>query len=376
MSFALPLCLLSGCSNNAGQPSSSQPSGENTATAEPSPAVSDEGQPAALDYQATVAPDYGENEKIPPIVDSASPVDYSNPDMWCYLAEGDGKQADAFVIAATVYNTPEGNIVLNKDTIRREQAFINRIKGMVSDSCTIYAPSYRQMTLDSYVSDDLEEYEDYAYNDIHDAFQYYLENYHQDRRPIVLFGFSQGSILCMRLLEDFFADDSEQAKELRFDHVATYAIGAGVTEDYYEDNPTLMPAKGSDDTGVIIAFDAERPEVQDSLILPAGEEYVAINPLNWKTDGTKADAAENLGSVLVNAKGEIVSEEDAFCGAYLDDSPRHALKIDDIKEQGYDNTIPYLPLGSYHGYDISFFYRNIQANVTERVNAWYVQHVN
>ena len=59
---------------------------------------------------------------------------------------------------------------------------------------------------------------------------------------------------------------------------------------------------------------------------------------------------------------------------YLDDTERHALKVDDLDYSEYPNQIPILPEGSYHGYDITFFYRNLEENVNTRVKAWLAAH--
>ena len=58
-----------------------------------------------------------------------------------------------------------------------------------------------------------------AYDDIAEAFRYYLENENKGR-PIVLAGFSQGADMCYRLLADYFGTEDMQEKL-----VAVYALG-------------------------------------------------------------------------------------------------------------------------------------------------------
>ena len=349
--------LLAGCASSAPKQPEETAVPEETPAAEPSPSAS-----------------ASSSDEVP-VTDSTDPVDYSNPDNWCMYGTGnEDAPADAFMIAATVYSSPVGNIELNPDTIRKEQAIDNRMAGMVTDSCKIYSPAYRQFTLLSYDDADYEKYSDYAYNDVRDAFRYYLDNVHEKGRPLLFFSYSQGAELQIELAKEFFAPDTEEAASLREDLVGFYNIGWGTEKSLFEEYPNLKPAEGADDPGVMISFDCETPEVDDSLILKKGTEYVSINPINWKTDSTRADASENLGAVLTNAKGEIKFEQAEFCGGYLDDTDRHALKVDDLDYSEYPNQIPILPEGSYHSYDITFFYRNLEENVNTRVNAWLSAH--
>ena len=349
------------------------PTSEGNPAVETAPAA--EQSVSASIPQETVAPAYDDGKEYhAELTASADPTDYSQDSNWCYLGLGENKEADCFMLGATVYYAPEGNIALNEDSVRRQQALINRMNGMVSDHCRIYAPAYRQITLDGYVSEKFSDYDALANQDVIDSFRYYLDHYHKAGTPLVLFGFSQGAADCIELLKAFFVGDSSEASQLRNDLVAVYALGHGIEKSFYDEYPELHPAQGSDDIGVIIAFDAETPDVTDSMICHAGTEYVSINPLNWKTDSSRASASENLGAVLVNSKGEIKMEQGEFCGGYLEEGPRHTLKIDDLDYDNFSNPIPYLPVGSYHSYDITFFYRNIQQNVTDRVNAWLQQH--
>ena len=361
--------LLAGCHSADSATSSSPSSAPDQPIAETAdPALTSD--PAVP--QKTVAPS-PDNTPVP-VTDSSESIDYSDEDNWCYFGTEKDAPAEAFLVNATIYYSPEGNAEITSELARKQQGFINRLKGMVSDRCTVYAPHYREKTLEDYISDKEDRYTEYAYKDVSEAFRYYLDHVHQKGTPIVLMGFSQGGEMCKLLLEEYFAPDTEEAEALREDLVCAYITGFGMEKEFYDQNPNLKPANGETDLGVIVSFDAETPEVKDSLILKEGKEYVSINPLNWKTDGTRADASENLGAVLVSAKGEIKFEQPAFCGGYLDDTPRHALKVDDLSYADYENQIPYLPVGSYHSYDVTFFYRNIQKNVKDRIDAWLAKY--
>ena len=195
-----------------------------------------------------------------------------------------------------------------------------------------------------------------------DAFTYYLEHYNEGR-PIILAGFSQGADMSIRLMKDCFAE--EAVNDLL---VACYAIGWSITEEELAEYPHLRFAAGAEDTGVIIAFNSEAEAVTDSLMIPAGTRTLAINPLNWKTDGTPAGKEENLGACFTDYSGNIVTEIPQLTGAYLD-PVRGALKVTDVTPEEYPPVLSLFSDGVYHLYDYQFFYRNLQENVGVRLAA-------
>ena len=238
-------------------------------------------------------------------------------------------------------------------------------KGIYDEDCRFFAPYYRQIGLSVYELSDQEQekYLETAYEDVEDAFQYYYDH-ENEGRPIVLAGFSQGAELCLKLLEECF-DQEELDRQL----VACYAIGWRVTEEDLKEHPYLEFAQGETDTGVIVAFNSEAEEIHDSLMIPAGTKTLAINPLNWKTDGTPADKSLNLGACFTDYSGQIVTEIPQLTGAYIDEE-RGALKVTDVTPQEYPAGLSLFEDGIYHLYDYQFFYRNLQDNVHRRVEAY------
>ena len=97
-------------------------------------------------------------------------------------------------------------------------------------------------------------------------------------RPIVLFGYSQGADHVFRLLEEYFGDE-----KLYSQLIAAYTIGWGWSYEAAERFPQIVPVTGEDDIGCVISYDAEAPEVEDTIVTPWGERHFAINPLNWNT---------------------------------------------------------------------------------------------
>ena len=294
---------------------------------------------------------------------------YSESSNWAYLETNkDDKIADVFFICPTVYGGDDRTFNMSLDNEKTKESFlgaINMEKGIYDEECRFFAPYYRQAALNVYEMQitDREQYLKIAYEDIKAAFEYYMAHYNEGH-PIVLAGFSQGADLCIRLLKDCFAEDDTN-KLL----VACYAIGWSITEDELQEYSHLKFAQGKTDVGVIISFNSEAENITNSLMIPEGTKTLAINPLNWKTDGTVADKSQNPGACFTDYSGNIVEEIPQLTGAYIDEN-RGALKITDVSPKDYPPVLSIFDEGIYHLYDYQFFYRNLQQNVAVRVDAY------
>lgn len=293
-------------------------------------------------------------------------IDYTRSENWAYFGIGGEHDADLFLICPTVDMGKNGNFNMAMDDTKTKQNFVgalNMERGIYEDALTLYAPYYRQVTFPVYSLDEgkAEQYIQIAYQDVRAAFLAYMEQA-EPERPFVLAGFSQGSDMVLRLLKEFFDDPAYQDRL-----IAAYCIGWCVTGEDLKECPWLKPATCADDLGSIICFSTEAEGVTDSLIVPAGTKTYAINPLNWKTDGTMADASQNMGACFTDYSGTITREIPQLTGAYIEDS-RGVLIAPDIVPADYSNAL--FPDGVYHLFDYQFFYRNLQANVALRVEAY------
>ena len=327
------------------------PQAEPTAQAEPTPTA--EPEPTA-----TAEP-------------SVLSVDYSAEENWAYYALGEDKAADLFLICPTVDTQDECNMSLEDS--KTKESFVgalNMERGIYEESTRMFAPYYRQgaMKIYSLEANEREQYLQFAYQDVSDAFAWYLENENQGR-PIVLAGFSQGADMCYRLLQEYFGDEA-----LYEQLVAVYAIGWPCTQEMTEQYPQIKAATGENDIGVVISFDCEAPEVEESFINPNGQKALSINPLNWRTDSEPADKSENPGACFTRYSGEIKREEAGLCGCYIDEE-RGVLKVTDLDKADYAPVVPGLPEGAYHIYDYQFFFRALQKNVQTRLDSYLAQGV-
>ena len=378
ISLGLAAALMTaGCAGkNAGQAQPEEaPAAETVQTTENTENAENAGtQDESIEAEPITDNTDGSTEEVPveaeDVNEAAAPVDYSDENNWAYYGIGEDKDVDLFLVCPTVDTLDEENMSLENDVMKGYfEGALNMERGIYEDSCRMYAPYYRQMAMNGYSLEDAEETERrlaFAYNDVSDAFAYYIEN-ENDGRPIILAGFSQGADMCYRLMEEYFGD-----KELQDQLVAVYGIGWAVTEDMVEAYPQIVPANSADDIGVVISFDCEAPEVTETIVNPAGQKAYSINPLNWKTDGTPADKSENIGACFTKYSGEIKSEAAGLCGCYIDEE-RGALKVTDVSPEDYPAVIDIFPDGAYHIYDYQFFFRNLQENVQHRVELYMEQ---
>ena len=303
------------------------------------------------------------------------PLDYARDDLWVERPVSPDKKADIFMVMPSVNMkrlTADNEDVYNLRNVLRFTLTCNMERGLVADAGNVYIPLYRQMTIGAALEEDgrlpatipagefRNPYLDQAYQDVRDAFLYYRENLGEGR-PFVLFGYSQGALLIARLMEEFGEDPAFSG-----DLVAAYAIGTAFTDRYLEQAPYVKMAQGETDTGVVVSFNV----MDENAELPDTHEY-AINPLNWKTDSTKADPSSNLGYANVNTYGKVTEEIPAYCGAWLDEKTGKLLVTGiDGQEQLLATDSGVLHKGDYHLYDLTFFYRNIQKNVADRIGAF------
>lgn len=292
---------------------------------------------------------------------------YSKPYNWAVIDNNnENAKADVFFINPTVYLGSENSLCWSVFDDKTKTSFVGAInmeKGIYDDIANFYSPYYHQAALSAYyVSDEISKpIFDRAYSEVEEAFEYYL-NHYNNGRPFILAGFSQGAYMAIRLVEQYsgnaFFDDN---------FIACYAIGWRFTDADQANYPNVKFAAGETDTGVIIAFNSEAENIDDTLLIPNGMKTMAINPLSWTTDNTIAEKEMNLGACFTNYSGEIKTEIPFFTGAYIDDV-RGALKVTDVNSDDYPGVL--FENGVFHLYDYQFFYRNLEKNVQDRIEAF------
>jgi hypothetical protein len=268
--------------------------------------------------------------------------------------------ADVFFIHPTTYYWHEAwNADLSRAKLNRytDRSTIRQQASVFNAAGRIYAPRYRQATLYSFFDEQTLNGQaalDFAYADVKAAFQYYLDHHNQGR-PIIIAGHSQGTHHATRLLHEFFDNDPK----LRGQLVAAYLIGYKVKPDEYQ---TIQPCADSLETGCFITYNT----VATGYDYAPFQAFAVTNPLTWKIDTLLAPATLNRGGV---------SQEFKRIDPHVTDAKVHQglLWVTPPKIGGYPRfLLPGRPelRQSYHIADYGLFYMNIRQNAKARVQAW------
>ena len=304
-----------------------------------------------------------------------SEIDYSDPSGWM-LAETNGQcPVDAIWVYPTVVikGSLEGKYAPIDDILKNAAKANYRIAGSCLEECAnMYIPFYHQIAQEHLREqgdhDGLirAEFEGRGYAEICRALDYYFEHYNNGK-PFILAGHSQSSAILYSVMAVYMKEHPEYLERM----VAAYILGFAFTKDYFERNKHLKFAEGENDTGCIISWNTEGPGgAMPSNVLTEGA--LAINPLNWKTDGTPADASINRGGFrpIVTEAGPVACEPaDAAI-----DTKRGVVVCTTIKD--YLPGVAHAAFGdkSLHLYDWSAYYMNIRENARKRIEAYLKAH--
>jgi pimeloyl-ACP methyl ester carboxylesterase len=267
--------------------------------------------------------------------------------------------ADVFFVHLTTLIRPKAwtadvhDAELNRFT---EQFSIRKQASVFNAAGRIYAPRYRQAALYAFFDSTANGKQalELAYTDVRAAFEYYLKHHNQGR-PIILAGHSQGTYHAQRLLREFFDRDPELRKRL----VAAYLVGLKVDPSDYE---VLRPCQDSLQTGCYVSWNT----AEWGNDYPPYAGAVVVNPLSWTADTATVPAKLNRGSVPYSF--------DRIDAHIADAKVRDGvLWVHAPKPAGYLRF--YLPgraelRHSFHIMDYGLYYLSVRRNAVARVQAW------
>ena len=306
---------------------------------------------------------------LPPVEgDSIVAADYADANNWAIITQNPDKPADVFLLYPTVY--PGGSRIAGIDDKGMRDGAEGWFAGQGSAFETagnVFMPYYRQLNATWLLGLPVEEQPAYVKGvpktDILAAFEYYLENFNNGR-PFIIASHSQGTSMAMEIVFDYFVRNPEPAERM----VAAYLIGYSITQNDLALNPNMKFAESADDTGVIVSYNTVAPDVELAAggVLQPGA--IAINPISWTRTDNPAPASANPGSYLDVGNGlERIME---LCDATLDTKLGAVICSSVDKDQfglpGFMEAS--LGKGSYHPYDISFYYFSLRENAENRVN--------
>lgn len=304
--------------------------------------------------------------------------DYSNTDYWAaHPSKWDpsdsvplplranyvrGTTADVFFIHPTTYTSkekPSGWNAAVDDAALNAKTDYSTILFQASAFNTagqVFAPRYRQANYFAYfpkTHDDSVEARaafEIAYEDVKNAFLYYLKNENHGR-PIIIATHSQGATHGKRLLKEFF-DGKELGKQL----VAAYLVGMPLEPDYFT---SLKPCNEPTQTGCVCSWRTLKDGFKPGYM--KDEKFISIvtNPLTWNEHLPDAAKEINKGGILLNFDKLIPHLTNAKVreGVLWVEKPHFFGNI-------------FLRAKNYHIADINLFYLNIRENAAARVAAF------
>ena len=340
-------------------------------------------------FRSDERPDAGADTAGKPAVEITAPLvippapDYANPASWVKTGATDSvlPEFEVFYIYPTLFRNSLRPVMDHRfERIRKKTAdYIDLTFGLLTDPVhplKLYAPFVRQADYSTALKTDFTAdlggtLLRYGIEDTKTAFLHFLKFFHKPGTPYILIGHSQGASDLYELLRT----TPEITPESGF--AAAYLAGlpkktaAEIDRDF--DGRGVRRGTGADDVGAILSWNTVSPEAEgDLLVIPGG---FVINPLNWRTDDTPADAA----SVPENAYYYVSEKEPAgtFDPALLDGARaefrRGALVVDLPGNSEYDADAQ-MGEGVFHANDIFFFADSIRDNMVRRAAAWREQY--
>ncbi len=293
-------------------------------------------------------------------------TDYSFPGHWLSMPAHPSKSVDVFYVYPTAYHkvdpsepdyAPIDNPIMLKGAA---VAFSNQATAFETVG-NVYAPYYRQATLPDHPMNEKDILQTVAgspaFSDIAAAFDYYI-NHYNNGKPFILAGHSQGSLMLMPLLSKYMAAHPDVYARM----IAAYVIGVPVTARYMSKNSHLKFAVGPDDTGVIISYNTQSPDVPEGGNFIMGKSIgLVINPVNWKRDATLASTSESLGSFMPGADN-IYVKIPAYADARIDPA-KGVLVCSSADEDVLSGKFGH---GVYHMWDYPLYYYNLRENAERR----------
>lgn len=266
---------------------------------------------------------------------------------------------DVFFLHPTIYT---GNLRDSSLNAAIDDAYLNAKTdfsailyqaSVFNQHAKVYAPRFREAHYSAYFAEDslaaIAAF-DLAYEDVKNAFEYYLINYNNGR-PIIIASHSQGTTHALRLLKDFFEN-----KPLEKQLIVAYVVGMMISPRYFS---TLQMCQDPSETGCLCGWRTFRKGYKAPYVETEKEFSLVTNPLTWKTNNDYASKKMNKGSVLYKFNRVYKHTTDAQI---------HEGVIW-VKRPKFPWSFLY-STKNYHIGDINLYYLNIRENVEQRIDSY------
>lgn len=188
---------------------------------------------------------------------------------------------DCFYVYPTVSDDKSTNSDLSIDPEERSIALYQAAR--YSQSCRVFAPMYRQVTLQALLSGGgiSGDAADIAYSDVLAAWKYYLKRYNKGR-GVVLIGHSQGTFVLRRLIAEEIDVKAKQRKRV----ISAILLGGNVLVhaglDVGGDFQHIKACTSDEQTGCVIAWSTFNATPPANAIFgratEPGDDVLCTNP--------------------------------------------------------------------------------------------------
>jgi Protein of unknown function (DUF3089) len=267
--------------------------------------------------------------------------------------------ADVFFVHPTTFTRKKdlgrSNAAIDDDYINAKTDYSSILlqASAFNQSSRVFAPRYRQAHIGNFYSADTTASSKalaLAYEDVRAAFIYYLKNFNNGQ-PIVIASHSQGALLSIRLLEEFF-----NGKPLQSKLVVAYIVGWPLEKKTLSSIPVCTTP---DQTGCVCSWRT----FKEGYVAPwvkkenqRGANMIVTNPLSWTTDTVFVPRSQNKGAILMNFNRVFPSPADAQIGQGVLFTRKPKFKGSFLYRTS-----------NYHVGDINLYYLNIRENLQLRI---------
>ena len=271
------------------------------------------------------------------------------------------KKADVFFIYPTLFvdkKDSRWNADIRETSIRTEvleKSVAYQASAWVA-AANLYVPFYRQAHYRIFVEPYAQQGKQagvVAYQDVKNAFEYYLKNYNQSK-PIIIAGHSQGAIHAKRLIKEFF-----DGKPLRKQLIAAYLIGSRITENEFKTIPVL---EQPEQFGGFVSWNTYKINHLPKRYEQWYRGGVVTNPITWDQSPS--------------------GPKESHLGVLASDKKIYPNSLSVVKTDGMLwSTLPQIKkrfllsfIRNYHFADVNLFWKDIQQNALLRTENWLNQN--
>ncbi|NQX89504.1 MAG: DUF3089 domain-containing protein [Halioglobus sp.] len=263
----------------------------------------DGGAPTTVDvpFAGFTSPVYRDTDKwlCHPALPVAENICASNLDTTIVFANGatavephvmaQNPQVDCFYVYPTVSADDSGN----SDLLAGAEEYFTTLNqaARYSSFCRVFAPIYRQVTVNVIISDQQGDRE-VAYGDVLDSFKHYMSNHNQGR-GYVLIGHSQGAGHLSRLLAETIEPDAVLRERMIAAHILGSSVRTVEGSNVVSGTNAVELCRAADQTGCVVTYVSYREG--DAFVADGSGRFG--QPLDGETSACTNPGALAGGSV-------------------------------------------------------------------------------